>query len=340
MKQIYLGGISLGENYYKPSNRFTFLGFIMLVVSTAIIGSLLSIVYLKINQLCPFIYLTILIACGYGFVLGFVANFFVKTLKLRNPGLAILAMLIGGLIFTYFKWSFYILNDWRMISEQMEWKFDLTIFDILKDPKLLWQDIVNLNSEGRWGIGSNPTSNISGVALWIVWAIEAAMLIFIPAEMVKRRSSEPFIENENEWAKEYKNGVFNFEFFDLRKKKGLISNNPSEIFNFKSISFIPQAENYVSLLLRHSEDFNECFITLSNSDYNKKNKKNEKHEIIQYLRVDAGFVSRLFDYCGQPKPFASAYNYQANSMPVTAPLNNAITQPQSFEEFTANIDQK
>lgn len=344
----------MSEKYYKPSNNFSFVGFILLILSTAIVGSLISFVYLKINEICPSVYLCVFLAIGYGLVLGFIATKLCAVFKMRNPSIAIIAMIVGCLIFTYVKWSIYDYNDWQTTIDYLKnngkWESyiynygdisKITLWDIIKDPKLLWEDIKYINSEGRWSLGRSATTNVHGAFLWIVWAIEFAILFFIPVVMARSKANHPYIENEKEWAKEYRNGIFQFKNFDVKALKSDFENDPSTLFSQNHLPLVPVAENYVTAVLYHSSDFSECYLSLKQMIYDAKNKKYTGSEKLKFLSVSKEFVDELFDFCHQLKPFASLNNYvPRDNSPYEANIIGTpfLEQPKSFEELTSTIE--
>ena len=89
------------------------LGTIVIAAAVAVIGSLLSFVYLKINQVCPSAYLCILIAFGFGAALGYVAYMLIKILKIRSVASAVVGTIIGCILFTLFKWALYVQFDYE-----------------------------------------------------------------------------------------------------------------------------------------------------------------------------------------------------------------------------------
>ncbi len=335
------------NNLYKPSNSFTVAAFFLMIASTAIVGSLLSFVYLKINQINPIIYLSILCALGYGALLGLIANFFIVKLKLRNPSLAVLAIIIGGLMFTYVKWAVYCNWDWAKIIEVLckeanmsessfykqfpDAKLDLLYF--LGHPKDLWDYIKSVAEDGRWTIGRRSTtydSNVRGTFLWIVWIAEAVAIIGVPALMVHNRSSKPFIESDDDWALEFK-GTFKFSNFNVQSCKTQIIYNPDELFNYPSI-IVPEFNlDYVACTLYHSRLFDECYLTVSQMKYNPKNKNYNKSDVISYLSISSGTMNRLFEHCKVPKPFESATSADYS----TSPTEQSYTSPYSYATSTA-----
>ncbi|NLZ46127.1 MAG: hypothetical protein GX896_05495 [Clostridiales bacterium] len=99
--------------FYKAKGKFNILGTILIAVSVAVVGCLVSYVYLFINNISPLIVLCVLTALGFGLLLGLVGAFFVKIFKITNPLCAVIGVIIGCLIFTYFKWALYVSNDYN-----------------------------------------------------------------------------------------------------------------------------------------------------------------------------------------------------------------------------------
>ena len=106
---------------YKPSNTFSFVGFILMFLSMLITGALLSWLYVVLQAVIPIIYLCVLITVGFGAAVGGIGYFFVKTYKIRHPMIAVLATLIAMLFVYYFHWCVYVARD-----------YDKNIYDSMK----------------------------------------------------------------------------------------------------------------------------------------------------------------------------------------------------------------
>ena len=250
----------MNEKTYKPSNKFSFPAFLLLILAVAVVGSLLSIPYLKINKINPIVYLSILIVVAFGFLLGLVANLLIKKFKIRNPMVVVLAVLIGGLMFTYFKWSLYDYWDGKEMVDTIcdeldiskkELRKNLSLYneileedglhipdpdrsfiDVLTSPTTLIKDVKSINAEGRWTYksrsGNSEGTTVKGTFLLIVWIAEAGVLLFVPMAMALKRSKHPFIESEDEWANEYK-APFLFANFDIKGRKKMILDSPDQL---------------------------------------------------------------------------------------------------------------
>ena len=98
---------------YKPSNTFSFVGFILMFVSMLLAGCLLSWLYVVLQAVIPIIYLCVLITIGFGAAIGGIGALFVKIYKIRYPMLAILAALIAMLFVYLFHWCIYVDKDYK-----------------------------------------------------------------------------------------------------------------------------------------------------------------------------------------------------------------------------------
>ncbi len=107
------------KKVYKPSNKFSIVGAIILALAVLVSGSVISVIYLKINQINPIVYLSILLTVGVGCLIGFVAKLVIKAFKIRNVMVTIVAVVIGFAGFTYFKWALYDYNDYKIITKDL-----------------------------------------------------------------------------------------------------------------------------------------------------------------------------------------------------------------------------
>jgi hypothetical protein len=89
--------------------------YVFLFLGTAITGSVLSFVYLWINSLkiLPIDWLYVLLAVAIGAAMGFVSTKIVKLFKITSLLPAVAMVVLGCLVFTYFKWSLYVATDAR-----------------------------------------------------------------------------------------------------------------------------------------------------------------------------------------------------------------------------------
>lgn len=112
------------SQFYKSKKAFMPLGMLAIALAVGVSGSLVSFLYLKINQICPSIYLCILCAFGFGALMGGIAYFFISVMKIRSKASAIVGIILGCIIFTIFKWALYV-----------QWDYEKYYYEPLQDEK-------------------------------------------------------------------------------------------------------------------------------------------------------------------------------------------------------------
>jgi hypothetical protein len=87
--------------------------YIFLFLGTAITGSALSFIYLWINglKILPIDWLYVLMAVAVGAAMGFVSTQVIKLFKIKSVIPAVAMVVLGCLVFTYFKWALYVAQD-------------------------------------------------------------------------------------------------------------------------------------------------------------------------------------------------------------------------------------
>lgn len=371
------------EKYYKPSGKFSASGFVLVILSTVVVGCILSALYLKLNQICPIVILCIVAAGGLGLVMGIVSGYFIKIFKIRNPIIALVGVAVGCLIVTYFKWGLYCywdnqkyyydyvddlyesgynvlsdefgmsnagietlademglsINEMKLISASdfiygKDYGYEMLGFDeyeflqkrslpvMLLQPATLFEQIKDINSEGRWTYSSRPSysssssysqSNVNGVMLWIVWFAEMALILFLPLSMAYSKATHPFIEYEGDWAEEFAHPKLAFHGGHFTKAIiKTIADSPDYMFTMKHVEAPMTGEGYVKMKLYHSRDYSECYISFFNMTYVPKNRNYSEKCIAKYLNVDFDTVEKLFDYCEVTKPFPETHKYFAD----------------------------
>lgn len=117
------------DNKYKSANRLNLSGVIALIVGILVSGIILSIVYLVLNKLIPFIYLNCVLAGLLGFGVGKVGAWVVKHFKLTNTVIVLVISMICGIIFQYVKWSIYVNWDYQKYAFE---ETDATAYEYYK----------------------------------------------------------------------------------------------------------------------------------------------------------------------------------------------------------------
>ncbi len=183
---------------YQPSGRFglsTVLLVPLLGVPTAAVA---AAIYAYAILYIPFVYINALITVGFGFVVGFAVAKGVALGKARSGALAALLGLLVGAAALCLSWVFWIYALLRRSD------VDVALLDLALDPAALWQAITFVNAEGAWSLKSfTPT----GTVLWILWTIEALLIVGFPTFLAIGQALSPFCEQCQGWCTKEK-GVF------------------------------------------------------------------------------------------------------------------------------------
>lgn len=150
---------------YQESGKFKWISPIVLFVF-GLIGSLtLGFVYSYAIRYIPIIYLNVVIALGFGLLMGMLTSFAGKWTHVRNKKLLGIMGFVNGCMALYVSWVVWI----HLFADGL-W--------IIK-PGELWEAIKIVNEYGTWGIGRSASTSVSGMFLSVIWAIEAAIIVFL-----------------------------------------------------------------------------------------------------------------------------------------------------------------
>ena len=164
--------------------------------------------------------------------------------------------------------------------------FHLTGFwYILTHPELLFQAMLSLNDVGTFTL---KHSTVSGALLWVVWVIEALIIIGAPIMVsLSGRSTSPFSEQNDQW----------MEDRDVEGRLKTVT-DPDQIIqqlstgNLKSLKdFLPaddQSTDYATLRIYESPGDPVSYISVTNISHKADKKgelKKETNTVIEYLRI-------------------------------------------------------
>lgn len=195
---------------------------------------------------------------------------------------------------------------------------------LLLQPKALLEDIKLINQVGRWSYSYGSDSDgelVKGGILAFIWIAEL-FIICVPIFMAaKKQVNMPFIEDENQWAKIYKEGNLRFTYsLGYKELKKAVSENIDVLLETE-VREIGQGEIFYIADVYHSSDFNENYLDLKMFTYKKKTYTEKS--ILHYIAVDKNFLSQLFKHCGVD------FN---DSSPEEHTLDNQSTE-ESFSEI-------
>lgn len=132
-----------------------------------------SLVYSYIAVYSPVVgYLTILVLFGYVFVNGLLLGWLARLSRCRSERFVMLAGLGGGLFALYFSWVEFEVALFNRYADGGE---SVATIDVLLSPAVVWTGASLIAQEGWYSVfGGTP----SGIVLWLIWLVEAAIIVF------------------------------------------------------------------------------------------------------------------------------------------------------------------
>jgi hypothetical protein len=192
--------------YYQPSNKMPLGGVLLVLLGGAVAAAGLALLYVYAIWYIPFVYINFFLCLGFGLLLGAALMTLVRSGKLRSPrGVAGLALLVA-LLALYLEWALYLMLLFNTEATgsgpnaDTSTSFSLPLLtDILTHPGHMWTAMRQVNETGTWSLkGATP----SGVFLWLIWAVEALIIVGGAYLLASSQADAPFSEATNEWASE------------------------------------------------------------------------------------------------------------------------------------------
>jgi len=259
-------------NYYTPSNGFSPLSFLYLIVASLLIFPILGFIYSYAIWYIPFPYINFFITAGFGFLVGVITSYLVINLgKVRNP------MLAGWAV-----WVSLAMESPEMISGSLS---------LASEPGALFNIVSVLKTVGVWGLSD---STVSGTPLLIVWLIEAAIVLVLGVLTPLGKSREPFCEVNNKWFVEKELSAFNF-IANPQDSLTALENMDLEYFKTLGKSPNPTTESHSQFVL-FSNETNENFLTITNRTKSINDKGEiefNDQELTRYVEISEALSNLL-----------------------------------------------
>ncbi|MCC6573792.1 MAG: hypothetical protein IT462_08375 [Planctomycetes bacterium] len=192
---------------YQPSGRFGLLGLVIAPLTALAAGVGLAYVYQFLIELIPFIYINILLTVLFGVCIGVAAGFALRIGQCRNSMIAIFVAITGGVAGVGAGHQFAYMH--KMVEYD-----DAAAAAAKVDPEDVWEPLtleryLQWRVDSGWSIGkSNSTStDLSGVTVYVIWAIEALVVCGAAAAMARMMCLRPYCEDCEAWLQQKTLGV-------------------------------------------------------------------------------------------------------------------------------------
>lgn len=190
---------------YQPSGRFAMLGLLLAPLAALASGVGLAYVYQLLIEAIPFIYANVLLALAFGALVGLAVGIALRVAKCRNMVIVTFMAVLGGAVGIGAGHQFAYLNakpefDKTTPQEETGAQAESPTFE----------EYLAFRVETGWTTGKSGSSTrteISGAAVYAIWAVEALMVCGMAVFLARLMCNDPFCEKCELWTKPEDLGV-------------------------------------------------------------------------------------------------------------------------------------
>jgi hypothetical protein len=189
----------MNPQFFTPSGETT-TGTPLIILGSALVSSILAPLYAVAILYIPWIYLNVVCVLGFGLAASFGGGIVAHLTHTRNPFLAGVLSMIGGLAGFLISWSCWAGlviafegNRFPGFSELIDFLKvpEAWLYGALHPSELL--DVVKeINEEGLWSLGRRSRTPVSGVFLTLVWAGEFVTYCVLAYWTAKEFAAQPY----------------------------------------------------------------------------------------------------------------------------------------------------
>lgn len=156
---------------YSHSGRLG-TGLFVIPVVGIVASSVLAVAYAYADVYIPLAgYVSFILTFAFAAGVGFAISHSAVMAKCRNTGFVYVAGFITSLLALYASW---VAFAYVLLRRELSSDMDITIWGMFAEPGRIWELACFLNEDGWYSISSWTPK---GVALWILWSIEAVIVI-------------------------------------------------------------------------------------------------------------------------------------------------------------------
>jgi phosphate/sulfate permease len=185
---------------YRPSGRFSPLAF-ALFAAAIVAAAAAAWLYQSLMTWIPYIYVNFILCAGFGAGLGVAGAFAVRRGHCRNRILALVLavpLAAAGIGASYY-WAY------RSTLSALADKNPETPIEAIRD-EVTFERWVDARKEAGWTMTSSHSTpsrrnspDISGAGVFVIWVIEALMLLGITLLLVDTEAAKPYCERCGTW---------------------------------------------------------------------------------------------------------------------------------------------
>lgn len=165
-----------GNAGHTARPRFTAVHVVLALVGTMVAAWILSFVYAIAEHYSPLIYLNLILAFGFGWLVGLAARTMLRKYRIDSTGTATLVGVLGGVAATYLAWPAYL---WVITN------YNLSYYTgTIASPFDLWEIMGILAEDPRWSIGKS-SSDMPAIVYFAVWLGELILIAGAAAQVCR-----------------------------------------------------------------------------------------------------------------------------------------------------------
>lgn len=289
----------IAEKLYKHSGQSPLLGLFIAIGTGAILAIFLGFIYNFLIVTIPIVYVNVIISAGFGMILGYGIKFISRFTRIRNDRQNIILAAVVGFIGFYFQWiAYFVFLNYGEHSFQAYQEN----FDLFYNPAVFVEMLYGLSKVGSWEMFGIPFRDFP---LWVIWGLEALLIIGIPILIAYKHPIVPFSENLNRWYPKY---VLKNQFESISSqnkfKERLLHNCAETITNLSH----GEAFRFSEVSLYYLKDEQGQYISIDNVFIEDRGKgKSVRTPVVHLMRIDTNSADELMEKFGARK--VSVLNY-------------------------------
>lgn len=279
--------------FYQPSG----LSHLPAMVVAFAIGILIAIttafIYNFLIVIMPFVYINLFITIGFGITLGYISKFLCRLGKVRNTQHQLYMASVVGLAAFYSQWIAYFVF---LVNGKFSFHAYQESFAFFYNPRIFFSMLLELNQGGAWSMFGVMFTDFP---LWIIWSLEAFLIVGIPVIIIIKHPKIPFSEKLNRWYPKY---TLDYQFNNISTQnqfKKDLAENPEQAI--KRLSY-GHANRYSEVSIYFIKDEEYQYLSINNLFIanNGRGKKNIS-PVVHLLRISTEVAEELLTKFGRKK---------------------------------------
>jgi hypothetical protein len=192
---------------YQPSGRVGLFTYLWWLVGMAVAVAAAFVYQLGLHWV-PWIYVNALLCAGFGIVLGGIGAFAVRRGPIRNPAVAVFLGITLAVVGLAAKYAFQYQSMLNAATNAHMQASNIPAEKRAEERRKMAKDLtfvlhLRFRADSGWNIGRGGAGlPIKGVLVYLIWLIEAGIVIYFATKQPYNQSREPYSEQSDQWASE------------------------------------------------------------------------------------------------------------------------------------------